>query len=159
MTLTEPIRSLAEALQRCRQLGMRISHQRRLILELLWRSQEHLSARDIYNHLNRQGEKICQTSVYQNLSVLSKHGIIECIERSEGSLYGCFTDSHSHVSCRNTEQVFNIWVELPAVLIEEAEKQSNTKIVDYKIEFYGDRRMSSLPINSASPSTTKTSTK
>lgn len=118
---------------------MRLSHQRQLILEMLWRSPEHLSARDIYNHLSRQGEKICQTSVYQNLAVLSKHGVIECIERSEGNLYGGYTDSHSHVNCLNTEQVFNVWVELPAVLIEEAEKQSQTKIVDYKIEFYGDR--------------------
>ncbi|MBE9170832.1 transcriptional repressor [Pleurocapsales cyanobacterium LEGE 06147] len=116
---------------------MRISQQRQLILELLWRSPEHLSAREIYNRLNQQGKQICQTSVYQNLAALSQHGIIECLERSEGNLYGSFTDSHSHVNCLDSEQIFNVWVQLPNSLVEKVEQQTNTKIVDYRIEFYG----------------------
>ena len=56
----KPIRSFDDALERCQSLGMRLSRQRRYILELLWRDQEHLSAREIYDRLNRQGKEIGQ---------------------------------------------------------------------------------------------------
>jgi Fur family ferric uptake transcriptional regulator len=132
----QPIRSLEEALDRCKKLGMRISYQRQLILELLWRSQEHLSAREIYHRLNRQGENIALTSIYQNLAILSKQGIIECLERSPENLYSSFTDSHSHVNCLNSDRIINVWVELPASLVEAVERQVNAKVIDYRIEFY-----------------------
>jgi len=77
----KPIRSLEDAVERCQSKGMRLSRQRRFILELLWQDQEHLSAREIYDRLNRQGKDIGHTSVYQNLEALSENGIIECIER------------------------------------------------------------------------------
>jgi len=66
-----PLNSLEEAIQRCQTLGMRLSRQRRYILELLWQQQTHLSAREIYDRLNQQGREIGHTSVYQNLEALS----------------------------------------------------------------------------------------
>ncbi|MGA0022298.1 MAG: transcriptional repressor, partial [Vulcanococcus sp.] len=38
---------LEGAIARCRDLGMRLSRQRRMVLELLWDVKDHLSARDI----------------------------------------------------------------------------------------------------------------
>lgn len=133
----KPIRSLEDALDRCRVLGMRLSRQRRFILELLWQVQEHLSAREIYDRLNRGGKAIGHTSVYQNLEALSSQGIIECIERSDGRLYGNISDSHSHVSCLDTGQLLDVYVKLPRDLIEEVERQTGVQIADYRIEFYG----------------------
>lgn len=75
-TNLKPIRSLEDALNRCQALGMRLSRQRRFILDLLWQAQEHLSAREIYDRLNHQGKEIGHTSVYQNLEALSAQGII-----------------------------------------------------------------------------------
>ena len=56
---------LDEAYRLCRQQGLRLSRQRRLVLEILWRSGEHLSARDIFDRLNADGRRIGHTSVYQ----------------------------------------------------------------------------------------------
>ena len=36
------------AFERCRTLGMRLSRQRRMVLDLLWTEKSHLSARDIF---------------------------------------------------------------------------------------------------------------
>src|SRR4028119_2187474 len=112
------IRSLEDALDRCQAQGMRLSKQRRFILELLWQEKEHLSAREIYNRLNQQGKDIGHTSVYQNLEALSSQGIIECIERSDGRLYGNICDSHSHINCLDTHQIVDIYVELPEDLLK-----------------------------------------
>jgi Fur family ferric uptake transcriptional regulator len=135
--IVKPIRSLEDALNKCQVLGMRLSRQRRFILELLWQAKEHLSARAIYDRLNQQGKAIGHTSVYQNLEALSSQGIIECIERSDGRLYGNICDAHSHVNCIDTNQIVDIYVELPEELLKQIEQQTGVRITEYKIDFYG----------------------
>lgn len=133
----KPIRSLEDALVRCQELGMRLSRQRRYILELLWQAQEHLSAREIYDCLNQQGKMIGHTSVYQNLEALSSQGIIECVERCDGRLYGNISDTHSHVNCLDTQQIIDVHVELPEALLKQIEEKTGVNITEYQINFYG----------------------
>lgn len=136
---TKPIASLEDALARCQVLGMRVSRQRRFILELLWSAKEHLSAREIYDRLNQQGKEIGHTSVYQNLEALSSQGIIECVEHCDGRLYGHISDAHSHINCLDTNQIIDVCVELPDDLLEEIEAKTGVKITEYRINFYGYR--------------------
>lgn len=132
-----PINSLEDALTRCQELGMRVSRQRRYILELLWNNENHLSAREIYDLLNQEGKEIGHTSVYQNLDALSEVGIIECVERSDGRLYGNISDSHSHINCLDTNQIIDLQIELPKSMIAKIEAQTGVKITDYRIDFFG----------------------
>lgn len=132
-----PINSLEDAIARCQELGMRVSRQRRYILELLWNNENHLSAREIYDLLNQEGKEIGHTSVYQNLDALSAGGIIECVERSDGRLYGNISDSHSHVNCLDTNQIIDLQIELPKSMIEKIEIETGVKITDYRIDFFG----------------------
>ncbi len=136
----KPVRSLEDAIDRCQALGMRLSKQRRFILELLWQAQEHMSAREIYDRLNHQGKAIGHTSVYQNLEALSSQNIIECIERSDGRLYGNISDPHSHINCLDTNQIVDVHVDLPADLLQQIEQQTGIKITSYTIDFYGYRQ-------------------
>ncbi len=138
-TVVKPIRSLEDALNQCQVMGMRLSRQRRFILELLWQAKEHLSAREIYDRLNQQGKEIGHTSVYQNLEALSSQGIIECLERSDGRLYGNICEAHSHVNCLDTNQIMDVYIELPEDLLKQIEQQTGVKITEYKIDFYGYR--------------------
>ncbi len=137
--VVKPIRSLDDAINRCQTLGMRLSRQRRLILELLWQAKEHLSARDIYDRLNQEGKEIGHTSVYQNLEALSSQGIIECIERADGRLYGNISDAHSHVNCLDTNQIIDIYIQLPEELLKQIEAETGVRITEYRIDFYGYR--------------------
>ncbi len=118
---------------------MRLSRQRRYILELLWQQKEHLSARAIYDQLNRQGREIGHTSVYQNLEALSEQGVIECVERSDGRLYGHISSPHSHVNCTDTQQIIDIDIELPAEILAQVEAKTGVKVSDYRIDFFGTK--------------------
>lgn len=138
-TPTKPITSLEDAIDQCQALGMRLSRQRRSILELLWLAEEHLSARQIYDRLNQAGKEIGHTSVYQNLEALSQQGIIECVERSDGRLYGNLSHSHSHINCLDTDQIIDIQVELPPELIAQIEEQTGVTISDYRVDFFAYR--------------------
>ncbi len=144
------INSLEDALVRCQDLGMRVSRQRRYILELLWTHEEHLSAREIYDLLSQQGKEIGHTSVYQNLDALSAGGIIECVERSDGRLYGNISDSHSHVNCLDTNQIIDLQIELPKAIIKQIEAETGVTITDYRIDFFGYKNAAKADLGSKS---------
>lgn len=134
-----PSATIDEALLRCQELGLRLSRQRRYILELLWETKQHLSARAIYDQLNAQGKPIGHTSVYQNLEALAVNGIVECIERADGRLYGHVSNSHSHIHCLDSAEILDISFQLPEELLQTIEQQTGVKISDYRIDFYGYR--------------------
>jgi Fur family ferric uptake transcriptional regulator len=130
------IQSYEEALEQCRDRGMRLSKQRLLILKFLWDTKEHLPASTIYDRLRQQGHDIGHTSVYQNLDALTKAGVIERVARAEGCLYSRPSRSHFHVHCLNNDQVLDVDVTLPASLIAEIESQVGFEINDYHIELF-----------------------
>jgi Fur family ferric uptake transcriptional regulator len=134
--MSQLVTSLQDALDLCQAKNLRLSRQRRYILELLWQSHEHLSAREIYDRLNRENKSIGHTSVYQNLEALSEEGVIECIERADGRRYGCRNDLHSHVNCVATDQIVDVDIELPPEVIRQVEAQTGMKVVNYRIDFF-----------------------
>jgi Fur family ferric uptake transcriptional regulator len=125
---------------RCRELGMRLSRQRRMVLDLLWQERDHLSARDIFERLNARGRNIGHTSVYQNLEALQSAGVIECLDRASGRLYGYRSDPHSHLTCLRTGTIQDIDVELPAELLEQIEQHTGFAIESYTLQLSGRPR-------------------
>ena len=132
--------SVESAYRRCRELGLRLSKQRRMVLQLLWAEQTHLSARDIFEKLNNLGRNIGHTSVYQNLESLQAAGVIECLDRASGRLYGYRADPHSHLTCLETGSIHDLDVSLPASLLEQIEGQTGFLIEAYTLNLLGRRR-------------------
>ncbi len=133
--------NVEEVYQRCRQLGMRLSRQRRMVLDLLWAERSHLSARDIFEKLNDLGRNIGHTSVYQNLEALQSAGVIECIDRASGRLYGYRADPHSHLTCVESGSITDLDVELPADLLRQIEAATGFAIESYTLHLSGRRRL------------------
>lgn len=133
------LQSYEASLDYCRELGMRLSKQRQFILELLWDTNEHLSASAIYDRLRQQGKTIGHTSVYQNLDVLAKVGVIERIEKAEGCLYSHPSPSRCHVHCLDDGKVIDMIVTLPAEIIAFVETQIGLQVSDYRIELFAHK--------------------
>jgi Fur family ferric uptake transcriptional regulator len=132
--------SVNDVYRRCRELGMRLSRQRRMVLDLLWVEKSHLSARDIFEKLNNQGRNIGHTSVYQNLEALQSTGVIECLDRASGRLYGYRSDPHSHLTCIDSGSIQDLDVQLPADLLAQIEKRTGFAIESYSLSLNGRRR-------------------
>jgi len=132
--------SVDDAFLRCRDLGMRLSRQRKMVLSLLWDSQDHLSARDIFEQLNAEGRAIGHTSVYQNLEALQSAGVIECLDRATGRLYGYRSDPHSHLTCSDSGAILDLDIHLPADLIARIEALTGFEIESYTLQLTGHRR-------------------
>ena len=127
------------AFERCRSLGMRLSRQRRMVLDLLWSEASHLSARDIFERLNAKGRRIGHTSVYQNLEALQSAGVIECLDRANGRLYGYRSDPHSHLTCLDSGAIEDIDVTLPQDLLDQIENATGFRIESYTLQLNGRR--------------------
>jgi Fur family ferric uptake transcriptional regulator len=119
---------------------MRLSRQRRMVLDLLWAEKSHLSARDIFEKLNDQGRSIGHTSVYQNLEALQSAGVIECLDRANGRLYGYRADPHSHLTCAESGEILDLDVLLPDDLLEQIEQHTGFLIESYTLHLCGRRR-------------------
>ena len=130
-----------EVFERCRTLGMRLSRQRRMVLDLLWSERSHLSARDIFEKLNARGRSIGHTSVYLNLEALQSAGVIECLDRASGRLYGYRSDPHSHLTCLDTGCIEDIDVELPQDLLNQIERSTGFRIESYTLQLNGRRTL------------------
>ena len=130
---------MEEVYRQCRHLGMRLSRQRRMVLELLWDEKDHLSARDIFEKLNARGRNIGHTSVYQNLEALQNAGVIECLDRASGRLYGYRSDPHSHLTCLESGRIQDLDVELPVELLQRIEEQTGYRIESYTLNLSGRR--------------------
>ena len=127
------------AYRRCRELGLRLSKQRRMVLQLLWAEKTHLSARDIFEKLNNLGRNIGHTSVYQNLESLQSAGVIECLDRASGRLYGYRADPHSHLTCLDTGEIHDLEVFLPSQLLALIEQRTGYQIEAYTLNLLGRR--------------------
>ena len=137
---TNPSTCVDDVYQRCRDLGMRLSRQRRMVLDLLWVEKSHLSARDIFEKLNNLGRNIGHTSIYQNLEALQTAGVIECLDRASGRLYGYRSDPHSHLTCSQSGTIQDLDVELPRELIDQIERHTGFAIETYTLHLTGRRR-------------------
>ena len=135
------VRGLQDVFEQCRVRGMRLSRQRRMVLDLLWTEKSHLSARDIFEKLNARGRSIGHTSVYQNLEALQSAGVIECLDRASGRLYGYRSDPHSHLTCLDSGSIEDIDVELPADLLDRIERETGYRIESYTLELNGRRTL------------------
>lgn len=111
-----------------------------MVLDLLWSEKCHLSARDIFEKLNDLGRHIGHTSVYQNLEALQSAGVIECLDRASGRLYGYRADPHSHLTCTRTGAIRDLDVRLPQELLRQIEEHTGYTIDSYTLHLCGHPR-------------------
>lgn len=110
-----------------------------MVLQLLWAEKTHLSARDIFEKLNNLGRHIGHTSVYQNLESLQAAGVIECLDRASGRLYGYRADPHSHLTCLESGTIHDLEICLPVTLLNQIEQQTGFLIEAYTLNLFGRR--------------------
>ena len=120
---------------------MRLSRQRKMVLDLLWSEASHMSARDIFEKFFQRCRPIGHTSVYQNLEALQSAGVIECLDRANGRLYGYRSDPHSHLTCLDSGSIEDLDVELPDDLLKQIEASTGYRIESYTLQLNGRKSL------------------
>jgi Fe2+ or Zn2+ uptake regulation protein len=119
-------------------LNIRMTRQRRVILEELRKSMHHPSADEIYEVVRKRIPRISLGTVYRNLEVLSELGEIKKLEfggtikRFDGD-----PEDHYHIRCNLCDRVDNV----PMPHLENIETRINLetdyRIIGHRLEFFG----------------------
>lgn len=120
--------------------GLKVTWPRMKILHLLEHAKEHhLSAEEIHQELNRQGEEIGLATVYRVLAQFESAGLVKRHHFSdEHSIFELDAgDQHNHIVCVRCNKV----VEFRDQIIEKREleiaEKNGYQITDHSLYIYG----------------------
>lgn len=92
-------RCVSEALERaealCEERGLRLTPQRRRVLELVWNSHRPVGAYDILESLGENGKRAAPPTVYRALDFLIEAGLVHRLD-SLNAYVGCADPAHPH---------------------------------------------------------------
>ncbi len=119
--------------------GFNVTRQRKLVLEILKQSQNHLDAGAIFLEAKQKDDRISLATVYRTLDLLKKAGLVE--ENNLGEDHGHFEATqelqHFHFTCIHCGKV----IELQAGEIQDAVRKTGDlqglKVIDIQLFLRG----------------------
>ena len=87
--------ALARAAELCHRRGVRLTEQRRQVLELIWRQHKPIGAYEILEAMRASGTKAAPPTVYRALDFLLTQSLIHRIE-SRNAFIGCCQPESRH---------------------------------------------------------------
>lgn len=124
--------------QRAQLPNMRLTPQRQIILEELGRVTSHPTANELYDLVKKRLPRIGLGTVYRNLELLAKNGVI--LKLGVGGTQKRFdatTDHHYHIRCLECGRVDDLAVPVQDDLNQRAAEATNYQILGHHIEFAG----------------------
>ena len=118
--------------------NLRMTRQRRIILEELRRLYAHPSAEELYEAVREQLPRISLGTVYRNLEVLSELGKIQKLELGgTQKRFDWDTQKHYHIRCINCDRVDNARMGFMKNVEQSLSESTDFKVMDHRLEFLG----------------------
>ncbi len=126
--------------QRCVQAGLKMTGQRRVILEVLGNSEDHPSVEDVYERAKKLDQSISIATVYRTLGLLDELDLVIRHEFQEGySRYEVNWDHHHHLVDLETGKVIEFQNEELEKLKVKIAEELGYELVDHRLELYGKK--------------------
>lgn len=140
--MKEPDATLNAALAKLREQHVRITPQRKLILDYLMTHENHPPVEEIYKELAPKMASLSLATVYNTLNLFVELGIVIEIPNENGGVrYDFFGQPHYHAICENCGKVTDIYdpnlPQIASMLENTAQKQSGYDFNSCHIELYG----------------------
>ena len=121
-----------------RESNLRMTRQRKIILEELRKVRTHPGADEIYTMVRRRLPRISLGTVYRNLEILSELGEIQKLEMG-GTLkrFDGFAEPHYHIRCTGCGRVVDAPIVPLAKVESELDGKTDFKIFGHRLEFIG----------------------
>jgi Fe2+ or Zn2+ uptake regulation protein len=132
------VKSLEILLAQLRRNGLRITPQRRAILELLARDDSHPTAEQVYQRVRAAMPDVSRTTVYNTLRELSDLGELTPVhDLSEGAQrYDTNNQMHHHLCCVECHKISDVDRDFDGIGLSP-EEASGYRILSYQMTFYG----------------------
>ncbi|WP_077615406.1 peroxide-responsive transcriptional repressor PerR [Caenibacillus caldisaponilyticus] len=129
---------IREAIKTLRQSGVRITPQRHAILEYLIVSMSHPTADEIYKALESRFPNMSVATVYNNLRVFKKVGLVkELTYGDSSSRFDFATSDHYHIICESCGKIVDFHYPGLDEVETVAEHVTGFSVNHHRMEVYG----------------------
>lgn len=124
--------------QLCREKGIPLTVQRRVILESLAVREDHPTADQVFEGVASRLPGLSRTTVYRVLETLVEMGVVDKASHlGSAARYDPNTERHHHLTCVQCHRVVDLEEQaLPALKLSLA-KTGQFEILDYSVHFRG----------------------
>jgi len=121
-----------------KQLKLRMTRQRKVILEELRKVDTHPSADEVYEMVRKHLPRISLGTVYRNLEILSESGEIQKIELGCSSKrFDGIAENHYHIRCIDCDRLIDTPADFDVAVNHNLKNAIDFKIIGHKLEFIG----------------------
>lgn len=129
-------------LHECEERGIRLTRQRRILIQVIESAQRHLDAATILRRAQKLDPTIHRVTVYRTLELLKRQGLIDELDllhiRGEGHYYESHGPrDHIHIACLKCGKVREFESRLFEELKEQIERDLRIKITVTRTEIGG----------------------
>ena len=124
--------------QQCSNAGLKMTGQRKIILNVLEASQDHPSVEEVYARAKDVDSSVSMATVYRTLSLLDEMNLVIKHEFKEGfARFEVNEEHHHHLIDLESGDVIEFQSEKLEKLKEEIARELGYELVDHTLELYG----------------------
>lgn len=133
------VNKLEGILEYLREYGIRVTEARRLMLEYLMTSHEHPSAEKIYQDLMKVYPQISLATVYNNLNLFLKEGLVTeiKIKNDQTRYYDFMGHEHINIVCENCGKIADFEGEALPDISDLVRDQTGYRLQKQELLVYG----------------------
>jgi Fur family peroxide stress response transcriptional regulator len=130
---------IAEFKRLCRERGLAITVQRRVIFEAILDRTDHPTADQIYDGVSKQVPGISRTTVYRVLETFADIGVVtKACSPGAATRFDAVTRHHHHLVCRSCEKLIDLEdAKLDASVRLPNLQTTQFEIHDFSVHFHG----------------------
>ncbi len=123
----------------CQQRGIRMSEQRRVILQVLDTATDHPTAEEVHQRVALTGPRISLATIYRTLNILADAGLLSRVELGDGKAHyeEASDEHHEHLIDVETGKVVEFRNDALTALLREAVERLGYRLVQYRLELFG----------------------
>jgi Fur family ferric uptake transcriptional regulator len=126
--------------KRCAEAGLKMTGQRKTILQVLDEAEDHPSVEAVYERAKAADPSISMATVYRTMNMLDEIGLVVRHEFKENfARYDIRTDHHHHLIDVDTGAVVEFQSPEIEALKEEIARKLGYKLVECRLELYGKK--------------------
>jgi len=126
---------------KCKQKGVRLTDQRKLIAKVMSQSESHPDVDELHRKVNKLDSKISIATVYRTVKLFEEAGIVEKhdFKGSKARYEQAPEEHHDHLIDINSGEITEFVNEEIEKLQKKVAEKLGYKLVDHRLELYGTK--------------------
>ncbi|MAJ23934.1 MAG: transcriptional repressor [Rickettsiales bacterium] len=134
--------SISRIEQLCASNGVKFTHQRKIIADVISKSNDHPDANEVYLRANKADPRISLATVYRTIKLFEAHNVLNRIELGgKRARYEELNedDHHDHLIDIDSGEIIEFVNEEIEALQVKVAKKLGYKLVDHRMELFGKK--------------------